>query len=90
MTDEQREALERMRERVPAILEVFEAGLFPRRLMDAMLLDTTICGVPEEEADGVRDTLGKLPMLPTTRDQAAAILDQLLDIAERSATLEVD
>jgi len=87
MTEEQQEALERMRERVPEILEVFETGKFPRRLMDAMLLDTTICGVPEEAADGLRDTLAKLPMLPTTRDQAAAILGKLISIAEKSTTL---
>jgi hypothetical protein len=84
MTEEQREALERLRERVPEILEVFEAGKFPRRLMDATLLDTTICGVPEEAADDLRSTLAKLPMVPAMRGKAAEILDELVRVATRA------
>ena len=81
MTQEQREALERMRDRVPEILEVLETGMFPRHLMDAMLLDTTICGVPEEAADDLRSTLVKLPMVPATRGKATEILDELVRVA---------
>lgn len=85
MTQEQQEALERLRARVPEILEVFETGKFPRRLMDATLLDTAICGVPEEAADDFRNMLAKLPMVPATRNQAAEILDELVRVAANAA-----
>jgi hypothetical protein len=85
MTQEQQDALERLRERVPEILEVFEAGKFPRRLMDATLLDTAICGVPEEAADDLRDMLAKLPMVPAMRGKAAEILDELVRVAATAA-----
>ncbi|HEX6245782.1 MAG TPA: hypothetical protein VFZ61_32885 [Polyangiales bacterium] len=81
MTQEQQEALERLRARVPEILEVFETGKFPRHLMDATLLDSTICGVPDEQADDLRNKLVKLPMAPATRAKAAEILDELVRVA---------
>ena len=84
MTQEQQDALERLRERMPEILEVFDTGKFPRRLMDATLLDTTICGVPEETADDLRDRLAKLPMVPAMRGQASDILDELVRVAARA------
>ena len=86
MTQEQQEALERLRARVPEILEVFETGKFPRHLMDAMLLDSTICGVPDEQADDLRDQLAKLPMLPTMRDRASALLEELVRAATSTAS----
>ena len=85
MTQEQQDALERLRERVPEILEVFETGKFPRHLMDATLLDSTICGVPDEQADSLRDKLAKLPMVPAMRDTAAEILDELVRVAASAA-----
>lgn len=86
MTQEQQEALERLRERVPEILEVLETGKFPRRLMDATLLDTAICGVPDEAADDLRTMLAKLPMVPDMRGKAAEILDELVQAAAKAAS----
>lgn len=85
MTQEQQDALERLRARVPEILEVFETGKFPRHLMDATLLDSTICGVPDEAADDLRNKLTKLPMVPAMRDTAATILDELVRMAASAA-----
>jgi hypothetical protein len=85
MTEEQTDALERMRDRVPEILEVLETGKFPRHLMDAMLLDSAICGVPEETADDLRATLTKLPMVPATRGKADEILNELVRVAAAAA-----
>jgi hypothetical protein len=85
MTQEQQDALERLRERVPEILEVFETGKFPRRLMDATLLDTAICGVPEEAADDLRNKLAKLAMVPAMRGEATEILDELVRVATSAA-----
>jgi hypothetical protein len=81
MTQEQSEALERMRDRVPEILEVLETGKFPRHLMDAMLLDTAICGVPDETADDLRATLTKLPMVPAMSGKAGELLNELVRVA---------
>ena len=85
MNQEQLDALERMRERVPEILEVLETGKFPRHLIDAMLLDTTICGVPEDVADDLRSALTKLPMVPATRGAAEEILEKLIGLATSAA-----
>jgi hypothetical protein len=85
MTQEQSEALERMRDRVAEILEVLETGKFPRHLMDAMLLDSAICGVPDEAADDLRATLTKLPMVPAMSGKADELLNELIRVATAAA-----